>query len=413
MRRLLLVAYYFPPETAAGALRPSYLATYLREFGWDVTVLTRQIDGASSRENATARVVAAPVFGDSIERSVRSALSSTNGDGRARSVSPLRAALRWARKSLSFPDRAIGWAPAAVARACALGRKERFDAVLSTATPATAHVIGAMTAYRLAIPWVADYRDPWAGNPGAQEGRVRTALQRALERSLLRRASAITTISKPIAAHLEDIHGRDVTVIPNASEPLDWAGLDSVRPRRFELCYTGSMHAEHRTPALLFEALASLRAQDDPAGCARVVFFGPSNEHVLEEARRNDVAQLVEHRGIVPRTQALAAQREASDLLIFLNMDPSSAFELGSKIIEYTRARRPIIAFGPAGSVMREHLSRHSLGWFASDLEQAREALRAAHRRFLDGDVELPPSGDGFEARDLAKAFAAQLDAVI
>ena len=41
-RRLLIVAYHFVPEPAAGAQRPFYLARELGERGWKVTVLTRE-----------------------------------------------------------------------------------------------------------------------------------------------------------------------------------------------------------------------------------------------------------------------------------------------------------------------------------------------------------------------------------
>jgi hypothetical protein len=410
---LLLVAYYFPPEPVAGALRPGYLATYLREFGWNVTVLTRPLAQERARHIRAIPVVTAPVLGDSLERSVRGALDA-QGESRTQRPSPLRRALRWAKKTLTFPDRAAGWAPAAFARGCGIARRRPFDAVISTATPATAHLVGASLAARLRVPWIADYRDPWAGNPGVGDGPVRARLQHLVERSVLRRASAITTISAPIAATLEAIHRRPVTVIPNASDPSDWQGLEAIVPQRFELCYTGSLYAEHRTPRLLFEALAALRSESDPAATVRVVFYGPANDHLMQEARRFGVEDLVEYRGIVPRAQAIAAQREASDLLIFLNMDPSTTFELGSKIIEYARARRPILAFGPAGSVVRDYLARHAMGWFASDLDEAKSAVREAYRTFTNGrtEIEPPPDAD-YTARDLAKAFAQQLDAVL
>jgi glycosyltransferase involved in cell wall biosynthesis len=414
MRRLLLVAYYFPPEPVAGALRPGYLAAHLPAFGWDVTVLTRRLEPEDPRRTADGAVITAPVAGGSVEQAIRQAFVPEAQTRSADRVPPLRRALRWAKRTLLFPDRAVGWTLAAASRGRAANAKLRFDAIVSTATPATAHVVGAMIARASGTPWIADYRDPWAGNPGAQDGAVRAAMQLAAERLVVRRAAAITTISKPIATRLEAIHHRPVTVIPNANDPGEWDGLDAIRPTRFQFCYTGSLYAEHRTPALFFAALASLRAEGDPAADADVVFLGPSNDHLMEEAHRYGLADRVTYGGVVPRARALAAQREASDLLVFLNMDPSSAFELGSKIIEYTSARRPILAFGPSQSVMREHVLRHGLGWFASNLDEAREAVRAAHRRFVAGDVELPePPAKGYDARDLARAFAEQLEAVV
>jgi hypothetical protein len=109
----------------------------------------------------------------------------------------------------------------------------------------------------------------------------------------------------------------------------------------------------------------------------------------------------------------MRAQRSAAALLVFLNMDPATGTELGSKILEYLGARRPIIAFGPANSVMRDFIRRNRLGWFASNVEEAKHALSAAHARFAAGTYELSIDSRAFPtAIDLARAFAERLDAV-
>lgn len=407
MPRLLLVTYHFPPEPAAGAQRPGYLAAYLPEFGWDVTVLTRPL---GTPANTTSHVVTAPVLGASLEHSVRSAL---NGHTAAPTASAPRRALRWAKEALLFPDRTVGWVPPAIARGLAMSAELRFDAVVSTAMPASVHIVGATIARRRGLPWIADYRDLWTGNPYVTRSPARTRAERALERFLIRRAQALTTISPPLADSLARVHGRHAEVIPNGYDPREWSPYATIRPRDFEFCYTGSMYDGRRSPHLLFEALAELRREGDAAGDTRIHFFGPNTGEIRELASRYGVDLLVEEHGTVPRSDALAAQRRASNLLIFLNLDESTAHELGSKVFEYAGARRPIVAFGPRSSVMRDYLARHALGWFASDLEEATAALRAAHRRFVAGDLELELGrGAVLDARDLARAFAAQLEAL-
>lgn len=410
MRRLLLVAYHFPPEPSAGALRPSYLAKYLPDFGWDVTVLTR---GPLDRSGVPFKTIEARVLGEGFEQSVRGAMNGGSGS-RTGGVSPFRRVLRWIKTTLYFPDRLAGWIPHAILQALKSTATEHYDAVMSTAMPASVHVVGATVAALRGLPWIADYRDPWTGNKYAGWGFVQRHLQRALELFLLRRAGAITTISPPISALLGSIHGRQVTVIPNAADPDDWNGLESSVPERFSLCYTGSMYDGYRTPELLFEALASLRSSGDPAGDAIVDCYGPNSDHVGELARVYGIESIVRQHGTVPRREALAAQRRASDLLVFLNMDESTSHELGSKIFEYAGAQRPVLAFGPTGSVMREYLAQRGMGWFAGNLAEAVTALREAHGRFTSGQrtLQLPP-GAVFTARDLAKAFAKVLDAAV
>ena len=43
--------------------------------------------------------------------------------------------------------------------------------------PATVHLVGATIALRQGVPWIADYRDPWSGNPGVQRGPLRATLE--------------------------------------------------------------------------------------------------------------------------------------------------------------------------------------------------------------------------------------------
>jgi len=279
--------------------------------------------------------------------------------------------------------------------------------------PATVHVVGAVVSARRGLPWIADYRDPWSGNEYAGWGPVRAQAQRWLERSVIRRATAITTISKPIAERLSNLHGRQAVEIPNAADPADWGEFGPTEAERFRLCYTGSMYDGHRTPTLLFEAIASLRKERDPASNVSIDFFGANGDHVAEIARQYGVDDIVHQHGIVTRREALLAQRQASDLLIFLNMSDRTADELGSKVFEYSGARRPILAFGPPGSIMRHYVAERGLGWFASNVEEAKQALKFAFARWRSGDRELRlEPGSVFEARDLARAFALRLDQV-
>lgn len=404
MKRLLLIAYVFPPEPSPGAARPGFIARYLPEFGWEATVLTR----SASEPPFSTRVVSTSAARQGQVRALPAGRALSDG-------SALRSTLRVARDFVLFPDLTAPWIPAALRTGAALLREERFDAILGTALPASVHVVGGLLARMGGIPWIADYRDPWAGNAYVRKGAVRKALEEIAERKLLARASAITTVSQSIAAQLRAFHGRDrVDVIPNAYDPQEWSGLADITPARFELCYTGSMYDGKRSPDMLFEALRDLRSAGDPAGSTRVHFYGPNSSNVSPTASRFGLDSIVDVQGQVSRAVALHAQREAAALLIFLNMDPSTANEMGSKFLEYIGARRPIIAIGPRESALRPFIAKHGLGWFASSTCEAKQALRAAHQRFIARDTEMLIDEAAFpRARDLARRFAACLDAAL
>ena len=390
MKRLLLISYVFPPEPSPGALRPGYLAAYLSQYGWDVTVLTHSMQPPPF---AVDLVHARSLGGEKFER-----------------YAPFRV-----RDFLLIPDAALPWVPPAIAAGTSELRARPYDAILSTALPASVHLAAAALARRSGLPWVADYRDPWTGNRYANRGPVRRSLEAALERTLLRHAAAITTISEPIARQLRDLHRRQtVHIAPNAYDPAEWNAIPYSTPVRFDLCYTGSMYDGKRSPELLFAAIEKLRKERDAAGnAARVRFYGPNSEGVSAAAASHGLTLAVRQNGVVPRSEAMLAQRSSAALLLFLNMDEATSSEMGSKYLEYVGAGRPILAFGPRDSVMREFIRRNRLGWFASDVDEAAAALRAAHAKFLSQQFDVRPApGAVPTARELAGRFAQILDTV-
>ena len=402
MKRLLLVTYVFPPAPSPGAQRPGYLARYLPQFGWNVTVLTNTAEpppfpakvvcaGKSSRPAAIAPIAGPP-------------------------NSPLRVALRGLRELVLFPDTTALWMSPAIAAGTSILQEQRYDAILSTALPPSVHVIAWTLAKKFKIPWIADYRDPWRGNAYVRRGVLRLAAEGLLERGMIHRARALTTISEPIAEQLSAFHKRrDVHVIPNAFDPAEWDAIPDAKPQRFDLCFTGSMYDGKRNPELLFEALAQLRAEHDASGqAARVHFYGPNSSNVTASAARLGLSLQVRQHGAVPRANALLAQRSAAALLIFLNMDPATGKEMGSKYLEYMGAHRPIIAIGPKNSIMRDFIDRTGTGWFASDVEGCKAAIRHAYQTFQSGSYEARRDTSAIpSARNLARRFADVLDEAV
>jgi glycosyltransferase involved in cell wall biosynthesis len=399
MKRLLLISYAFPPEPLPGALRPAYITRYLSEFGWDTTVLTHSAGD--------------PPFPARVERAGARAIASQNppNGAAARRSSALRSWLGHIRRTLLFPDEMAAWIVPAIVAGARIMRRERFDAILTTALPTSVHVAGACLSRVFGTPWLADYRDLWSGNPHMPWGPVKCALERSAEHFIVKRASMITTISQPLADYLEQLHHREVCVIPNAYDAAEWAAIEEQQPAGFDLVYTGALYGK-RDPDLLFRALAELRDEGDAvASSARVHFYGHHNEQADIRARQYGLERQVEIHGVVPRNDAMRAQRAAALLLVFLSMDPVTATETGSKYLEYVGAQRPMLVIGPPQSVMRQKMDELGIGWFASDVSEAKAALRKAFARFTEGNYTAHADPDAVvTAKDLAREFGRCLE---
>ena len=419
MKRLLLVAYYFPPQPKAGALRPSYLAANLREFGWEPTVLTVDFPGDPGID---CRVVRVRQMGKSAKLDfVAAAEAAASVKRRSKFETAVRDV---ARSIVHFPDDAVGWLWPARTEALRLTRDEKYDAVISTAPPPSAHFVGRAASVSRRIPWIADYRDLWSGPAGPyfdrEFGPLRRAYSYAWERWLLRRADALTAPTKAHRDALAEYFGRpDAVLVPNAADTAAWQGIDAPPPREFRICYAGKLYPRLRTPDVAFAAIARLRKAGAPAGTsARFDFYGEDPDLVIESADRHGVRDAIVVHGEVDRRSALTAMRAAAVLLLLLNtagdLDHIEIANPGSKILEYAGARRPILAVGAAGNAVEGMIRDAGLGLFAHDEETCAAAIVALHGDFLAGRFEPVPR-EGWRPptpRDLAGGFAAVLDRI-
>jgi glycosyltransferase involved in cell wall biosynthesis len=419
MHRVLIVAYYYPPQPRAGSLRPSYLARHLAEHGWEPDVLTVAFDSPQDATPSNVHPVA-----QLLSTARVSAESAPKGAARRRSrVEEFARGI--ARSVLFFPDYASSWYSPAVAKGVALGRERKFDAVLSTAPPITGHFIARTIASRLRVPWIADYRDLWSGPPteyfDRNLGKVHRALGYALERRLLRSAKAVTTTTDAHRRGLVDAFERtDAIVIPNACDLEAWTSIPDAKPSEFELCYAGAIHEGLRTPEPLFAAIARLRQAGHAAGSkAKLHFYGSNAQLVFDAAVRHGISDAVTVHGEVDRTVAMEAQRHAAVLVLLLHTegtpDPIEGGNVGSKIFEYVGARRPVLAIGSPGSAGLRLVEQLGIGRCAFDAASCADCLDQFYDDYVAGRIEpsLSPDFHPYTPVDLASDFAGVLNRAI
>jgi hypothetical protein len=232
-----------------------------------------------------------------------------------------------------------------------------YDVVVTSTPPHSVHLAGLAVARASHVPWVAELRDPWVGNPtrGA-EGPLRRGLNRHLERAVIERAGAVVVVSPGMAADLEARWGSMITaklrVIPNGFDPADRPPARDAPPARpFELAYVGSFDST-LTPVDAFLAALSRLGQkhEELAARLRLRFVGSADLRASEALRaylrgRRPVEIRID--GPVSHGAAVAAMHEADALLLLLA--PEARWVLTSKVFEYLGAGRPILAVVPEG----------------------------------------------------------------
>ncbi len=422
--KALLLTYYYPPTQEVGGLRARKIADSFLQRNSSVVVVA----GPSGRGDAKSSTELPGILIQRVEpslapRALYLRLRSRAATGTA-PHRPSREAESWtppvrARflkrqlwSALWLPDDRQGWIRPAAARSIELVR-QGVDLVYSTAPPFSVHLAALLVKRRTGVPWVAEFRDPWFGNPGKPaftRSRWSDAAERWLERCCLVRADTVVTATESIAAMLRKRLSPEVAskivVIRN--------GIDSIAPmppsavigpvRR--VLHLGSLYHD-RDPRPFLRAVASLRCQGLIAEDLRIDFVGDnrgllgvSMKGFLHELDLAGIVNLIDH---IPHDHALTRLRDADLLLLLAQNQP---VQVPNKLYEYLGARRPILAFADAhGETAR--MLRQLGGHFIVDAGDPRFVEDLVHAA-LSGN--RPPSNVTAESLLQEWSAARQLD---
>ncbi|HEY3316909.1 MAG TPA: glycosyltransferase family 4 protein [Coriobacteriia bacterium] len=370
MPRVLLVTYEFPPMGGVGVQRCLKFAKYLPRAGWDVSVLTvadpptALLDESLLAElPASVRVHRAWSLEPTrliqllrrrrSEPTVSPALSPSSS-GRA-GFSGMPAWVIRVVQAFFVPDEKRLWRGPARREALSAVREDACDAVVSSGPPFTAHLVARDVARRTALPWVADFRDPWVGNyffrpPTPLHG----ALQARWERRVVREAGLVVVVSEAMAEDLRqrypDLPADHFRVIPNGFDPEDLPVPSAPSAEGpFTFAYLGVFQGAVSPDAFLAGLRRALDAGSLPADGVRVRLIGPRSASAEEAVERYGLRDLVETTGYLPHRRALAEAARAHVGLLVLPPGPRSRPILTGKLFEYLALGRAVLALVSPG----------------------------------------------------------------
>lgn len=344
--RILIVSYYFPPFMNVGGFRAASWAEEWRKAGHEISVLTS--DG--SERGFCEFFHTEGVQGVRI-LPVRNPIQEMVNEEYEKAAASRPGFKQRLKKYLPILDSSVLWAKEAEKRI----RKETartgaFDVIVSTAFPASDHLVAWRLSRRLGAEWVADFRD-WYGEIDGDEPE-RAWTRRLWLKRLFRRwskdMSFATTVSPGLAEFLADDfpHCR-IEVIYNGyfeeNYPTEWRNDSG--PGAYEVLYTGSWGDDPEPLVPLFEAFRLLRARGVEPPPLR--FTGKENQR-LRAALPRDVS--VEFIGTFSNREIAVRQRQAG----FLLLAPLRGIGiLHTKTFEYLAVGRPILVLADEESELR------------------------------------------------------------
>lgn len=398
-RHLLLISYYWHPDTGTGVNRIAKMAYYLHAMGWHITVLTATADAQEADVQTGWKVVRVPGF------------KLSRLWGRSKSPAPKEAGfspslfykqdkslkeklLIWARLNLLVPDAKIGWYRSAVKTGKKLLQNQRFDAILSTSPPPTAALVARRLARFSGLPWTADFRDPWtqiyyyeAFPPGA----IANWINQRLERKVLQRADQIVAVNRDFFSQAK-VSFQPV-IIPNGYDPRDFTGSTFGRrpnenSENLELKYIGTLKMNQLAPGFL-KALKRLNAEKEQLKRKPVFeFVGVVDPQYRQKLKAAAPDFAMHFPGRMPHKKALQKMQAADVLLLFIGQSAQSKMVFSTKLFEYLRTGHPILALAHPEGAAAEVLEDCEAG-FCAGHEDEKNVYR--HLKMLLNADDLPP----------------------
>ncbi len=420
MKRLLVLAYYFPPMGMSGVQRITRLVRHLPEFGWQPTVCTASPSRYAAWDDDLAQQVEEAGIKVIRTRSLDPLHLPTRADTRATHVLPTSGEkgglLFRILNGLLVPDSKIGWLPFVLSAASKAHRSQPFDAILATGPPHSSLVGAAFLSERLDLPLVLDFRDDWLDAPRQT---FATSLHRrahaALERWAVGRADDVWTVSRPIADSIQSRHDIQPVVVPHGYDaPEIEAKPDASRERAMRIVFTGVFYGAQQPDTFLH----ALRRALDRSPQTRViaVFAGLLPSHFKRLVNELHLGDHIEPLGYVSAADATRLMATADVLWMTVGHQKQAAQIVTSKLYAYFGSRRPVLGLVPIGAA-RDQLESYGAARIADpgDVAATANHLLSLYDEWLHSRLPIPNSEfvDVLEGRAVAARAGARLDGFV
>lgn len=449
-KKVLIIATDFPPRISPGAIRVLKFAKYLPDFGWKPVILTPQDeynpwgkDYRLIREIPHGTRVYSIFHPDLVEiivsffrkRNRKSCLPSWETSQEEKRNIPLfkgviskilKGYKNFTSKFIFIPDPFIIWIPWTYLRALSIIRKEKIEAILTTAPSYSTFILGYFLKRITSKSWIADYRDLWTGDHSRMWiGKRRRKFEERIENLILTKADAIVTVSRPKLDYLSqriNLEKENFHLIYNGYDPSDFPSPSEAYREKgmMTITFTGRLYKK-MTSIPFLEALGELFMEKNYLREKIKVYF--VGEIATDERRRMDEVikrynfeNNIEFKGYTPYDEVLKYQTSADVLLLIVGIAENCDGIIPTKLFEYFGAGKPILGIVPEGEA-HELIVRSRAGMVAEprDKEGIKSAILSLFEKYKINELTIEVDKETsrkFERKELTKELATVLDTI-
>lgn len=384
--KVLLISYFFYPQNAIGAFRPTSLAKYLSLMGHEISIICASSPSIST-DNRKIGIISSintvsyswyiKYINKLIENRSSSRASSTTNKNNYKSVTNCNAVadnnikqrfkryLAWKLELL----RNKNWANNAFKVYKKNLKNKEFDVVFSSSLPCSVHMV-ADKICRNSKLWIADFRDVLTNSISIFCDMQRTFYHK-FQNDIIKKADIVTVVSNgQRESMIDELINIDLSnkifVLSNGFDGEIVKSSGKTHANNISFCYTGDLYSGVRDISMLFSALHDLHLENKiNVDYVSFNYAGKETALVNTVASFFNLGKIVTSFGYVPREKSIDIQNN-SDILIVLSWNTKrDKGIMTAKLYEYMQANKPIIALVSGdlpNSELVETINKLSLG---------------------------------------------------
>lgn len=418
LKKVLIIAYGFPPIAYVGVYRTLRFCKYLPGKGWLPEVITIKGDGQIFNNYSLLKKIPEEIkihrtniidvwrkiqYKRIRESDAKDADALQNPPQKKEGLEAVTEKVKNVVVSLilnifSIPDHMLLWVPFATARGIKLMCKDNYDVIYTTSPPHSEHLVGLILSAVSKKPWIADCRDPISDNFSLRDlSRFHYLSNKYLEKIIIRYADKVIIASDLYSRKLKERYpafSHKITVIMNGFDPELFEKVEASGFDKFTIIYTGSMYGTIR-PDFFLKGLKKWVESKDTGVRSETQFLihGWRNNRAELISKELGIEDIVKIHGYIPQEEIIQKQKGAHLLLLVIGFDERSKGVVTSKFFEYIATGRPIIAIIPEGEALdliRNHKKYYHV--LEDDYDSLLKALDTAYAEYSMS--KLVPTGE-------------------
>jgi glycosyltransferase involved in cell wall biosynthesis len=368
VKRILLITTGFAPQNRIGAVRTTKIAKYLVKKGYQVTVITNEVNNnekldktliSSELDKMSIYRVSKGVIFNKLFLSIRNKLlrdksaSTYKVNNKSTFIARIKTFIMSRGIEMYLLTERLFWEYGVKKLIKKSLRGKSFDVVISSYPKTSAHNIALYLLKKQKVnTWIADFRDPLAYQ--SLNSKKEYKRNEKVQKHFCVNASAVTYVTEEMLNKLsKDIQDEEkFYYLPNGYDEDDLKSiegsgmnLEEEFKNIFRITYVGSLYGGKRDISVVFKILRDLR-ENKRIDINKVKFFyaGKDYETLKKQAQNYNLQDILVNMGYVTREDSLKIQQQSNLIIVNTWNTKNDQGVIPGKVYECFLLKKPTLA---------------------------------------------------------------------